>query len=173
LVTARAGSIAPTEEGLRWFCADRHLVLRSNAELRGLVDRSAARVTGALAALAALVFAIASLGIANTLMMNVQDQARQFGLLRALGLTRRQLFRAVLVQALLLGGASLVPGTAAGLLMTYLVRGFGAAAPVEFRVNGALTACCCGLAVVSALGASAIPACRVSRLPVTRLLQAR
>jgi putative ABC transport system permease protein len=174
LVSARRGASAAAEEKLRRCCADRHLVLKSNAELRALVDRSAARVTGALAALAMLVIAIAALGIANTLMMNVQDQARQFGLLRALGLTRRQLFRTVLVQALLLGGASLFPGTAVGLLTTFLVRGTGAAPlPSGLHVSGGLTACCCVLAVAVALAASIVPARRVSRLPVTRLLEAR
>ena len=92
----------------------RHLVLRSNADLRGMVDQLAARITGALERLAALVFVIAGLGIANTFVMIVRDQARQFGLLRALGLTRRQLRRVVLVQALLLAGGSLVPGRRRG-----------------------------------------------------------
>jgi putative ABC transport system permease protein len=172
LIIARAGSAASCAEGLRPFCAGRHLVLRSNADLRGMVDQLAARITGALGALAALVFVIAGLGIANTFVMIVRDQARQFGLLRALGLTRHQLRRVVLVQALLLAGGSLVPGAAAGLLMTYAVRGFGgSAAPPTFHVNGFLMAACCGLVLVVALLASFLPALRASRLAVVRLLQ--
>jgi putative ABC transport system permease protein len=174
LVNARPGAVTACEEGLRQFCADRHLVLRSNAELRGLVDQSAARVTGALGALAALVLVIAGLGIANTLVMNLRDQSRQFGLLRALGLTRRQLRGLILIQALLLGGGSLVPGAATGVLLTYAARRLGSAAvPGACHVNGFLLDACCGLAVVVALAASFLPAQQTSRLPVVRLLQPR
>jgi putative ABC transport system permease protein len=120
----------------------------------------------------ALVFVIAALGIANTLVTNVRDQSQQFGMLRALGLTRRQLRRVVLTQALLLGGASLAPGASAGLLVTYAVRRLGApAAPAAFHVNGFLMAACCSLVLVVALLASLLPARRASRLPVVRLLQ--
>jgi putative ABC transport system permease protein len=172
LVNAHPGSAESCGDGLRQFCAAHHLVLRSNAEMRRMVDQSAVRVTGALGALAALVFVIAGLGIANTMVTNVRDQSRQFGILRALGMTRCQLLRVVLTQALLLGGGSLVPGASAGLLMTYAARGLGGAVgPPSYCINGLLLVACCGLALAVAIVASLFPARWLSRLPMVRLLQ--
>jgi putative ABC transport system permease protein len=175
LVSALPGRARPVESALRRFCACRGVLLMSNAELRSLIDGAVARVTAALGALAALVALIASFGVANSLLMNVRDQSREFGLLRALGLTRGQLARVVLAEALFLGAASLVPGAAAGLALTGLIYRLGvttipAAGP---RASGGLVAACCGLTLAVALLASLPPARRAARLRILRLLADR
>jgi putative ABC transport system permease protein len=160
-------------QALHAFCDLRCLVMESNAELRATIDRSVRRITGALSALMALVFAIASLGIVNTLLMNVRDQQRHLGVLRALGLTCGQVRRAVLTQGLLLGGVSLGPGTAGGLALAYLIHRVGmagAGSPGVFRVDGVVLAGCCASAVIVALLASLPAARRAVRLPVARVL---
>ncbi|MCS7034761.1 MAG: FtsX-like permease family protein [Phycisphaerae bacterium] len=61
--------------------------------------------------------AVASLGVANTVMASVRTRRWQFGILRSVGLTRGQLLRLVLSEALLLGAAGVCLGLLAGAVM--------------------------------------------------------
>ncbi len=159
LVTAKPGSAAAGR--LRDFCTRRHLLLKSNAELHALVDRSAAGAAASIWALVALVFVIAALGVVNTLTMNFAEQAPQFALLRALGLKRGQLCRFVLAQAAWLGGASLLPGVLGGLALAIGIDRFGAAgAPGMLRPNPLPLLVCCALALAVPLVAAIMPAVR-------------
>ncbi len=164
------GRLAPALED---FCERRHLMLQSNAELRGLVEHLLGRATAALWALMALAFLVASLGIVNTLMMNVRDQARDFGVLRALGLTRGQLRRLVLAQGLVLGVLSLFPGAAVGVVLAYVINRGTAwlGPPLPFHLDGLILAGSCIAALAVALLASLVPARQAARLPVVRALQ--
>jgi putative ABC transport system permease protein len=169
LVTAGPGA-APA---LRALCEQRHLLLQSNAELRGLIEQMLARVTGMLWALMALSFVVAALGVVNTLTMNVHDQTREIGVLRALGLRRGQICHVVLTQAFLLGCISILPGAAAGLGLAYVINRSSAAwvgTTVAFHLDGAVLGGCCALAMALALLAALLPARRAARLPVTHSL---
>jgi putative ABC transport system permease protein len=61
--------------------------------------------------------AVAALGVTNTVMASVRSRQWQFGILRSIGVTRGQLVRLVLAEALLLG----LVGCALGLTMGYLM----------------------------------------------------
>src|SRR5262249_15306969 len=137
LVRARPGASDTLTASLRTFCARHGVLLQSNAELRRLVDGLLARATGGLWAPPALSFVLGSLGIANTLVLTVREQTRQIGVLRALGLTRGQVRRLVLAQALLLAGVGLVPGAAAGVGLARVLDGATAWAgpPAPFRID--------------------------------------
>ena len=167
LVSALPESRQAFVQPLRDFCGQQHLVFQSNEDLRGLIDDLLARVTGSLWALVALTFAVAALGVVNTLAMNVLEQARELGVLRSLGMTSRQARAVVLLQALLIGLASLVPGAAAGIGLAALINRttnvvFGQ--QIHFVVNLRLTCGClaAGLAI-TALAALA-PAAQAARL---------
>jgi putative ABC transport system permease protein len=173
LVSARPGGVPALGEALRDFCTRRHLLLQSNADLRDLIDAMVGRVTGVLWGLMALAFAVASLGVVNTLAMNVHDQTHEFGLLRALGLKRRQVGKVVVAQAVLLAGISLLPGALAGVGMAYAIHRAGAAwagPQAAFRIDALLVLGCCVLAVVMAILAAVVPARRAVRLPVAHAL---
>jgi putative ABC transport system permease protein len=62
--------------------------------------------------------AVAALGVTNTIMASVRTRRWQFGVLRSIGVTRSQLLRLVLAEAILLGLVACVLGTAAGLEMS-------------------------------------------------------
>ena len=66
-----------------------------------------------LLALAAIV--VAALGIVNTLSMDVWERVRELGVLRAAGMSRRQVWRMMLVEAGILGLIGAVVGSVAGL----------------------------------------------------------
>jgi putative ABC transport system permease protein len=158
---------------LRTFCRRRDLMLQSNAELREFIDLLFSRVTGTLWALMVLAFVLAALGIVNTLTMNVRDQARELGLLRALGLRTRQVRQVLLWQAALLAGLSLVPGIPVGIALAWLINQSSVCwggAPVAFQLDGPVIAGCAGLAFAIALLAAVVPARRATSLPITELL---
>jgi putative ABC transport system permease protein len=107
---------------LQGFCTERGLLYQSNADLIGAGRKMQEGVVGMTWMLLTLVFLIASLGAVNTLTMNVREQTREFGLLRAIAMTRRQLGRVVGTQALALGFLGLVPGVGLGLVIGYMMN---------------------------------------------------
>jgi putative ABC transport system permease protein len=62
--------------------------------------------------------AVASMGVTNTIMASIRSRRWQFGILRSIGVTRSQLLRLVLAEALLIGIVGCALGLAAGLLMS-------------------------------------------------------
>lgn len=110
---------------------------------------------------------IAMLGITNTLALSIVERTRELGLLRAIGMTRRQLRAAVRGEALLISVTGLLLGTALGaglsaVLVHSMARGGSLAVSVPPTGLGlvALTALVVG--VVAGLA----PARRAARLPV-------
>jgi putative ABC transport system permease protein len=87
---------------------------------RTWVDLQVDILTGAVVGLMAVAIVIALLGIANTLGLSVLERARENALLRAMGLTRRQLRRAMAAEGLLLSSVATVLGTAIGLLFAWV-----------------------------------------------------
>ena len=117
---------------------------------------------------------VAALGLANTLLISTFERRRDLGVLRAVGMLRRQLRRMVAVEALLIGALGVLLawglGTAIGLGMWALV-GAQLGVPLEpaFPLVGYAGAAILGL--VAALLASMYPARRAARLDVVEALQ--
>jgi putative ABC transport system permease protein len=173
LVSDRMGT-GSLASNLHDFCERHHLLLQSNADLRSLIEGMLSRVSGALWGLMALAFAVASLGIVNTLTMNVHDQTREFGVLRALGLKRGQVCKVVVAQAVLLASLSLLPGALAGTGMAYAINRASAAwtgSPTPFQMDFLLLFGACALAVVMAVLAALSPARQAVRLSVATAIQ--
>jgi putative ABC transport system permease protein len=173
-VASRPGQAAALGATLRRFCADEGLMLQTNAELLRMIDEAMYGVVGFLWVVIALMLVVASLGVVNTLMMNVLEQTRELGVLRAIGMKRGQVGRLVLAQALAVGVLSLVPGVALGILLTYLMNLASTALighPVPFRVEPPFLLGCAAVALAAALLAAWWPARRAARLQVIRALQ--
>ena len=97
-------------------------MLHSALDVRRMFDAAVAGVVGSLWGLLALGFVVAAFGIANTLAMNVLEQTREIALLRVVGMTRRQVRRTILVQAVIMGIIGLAGGAIAGLLTAYMIH---------------------------------------------------
>jgi putative ABC transport system permease protein len=69
---------------------------------------------------------VASLGVANTIMASIRSRRWQFGILRSIGVTRWQLLRIVLAEAVLLGMVGVAMGLLAGTEMAINARQSGA-----------------------------------------------
>ena len=112
---------------------------------------------------------VASLGIVNTLTMNVLERVREIGVLRAAGMTRRQVWRSVVVEAGITGLVGAMCGVVAGVLIGGLMvglsgGGWDAAAGVPWLAVGAAFV----LGVVLAMLAAAYPARLASGISIVR-----
>lgn len=137
----------------------------------GWIDNQTAQVNqllGLIYALLALSVVVALFGIVNTLTLSIQERIRELGLLRAVGATRKQVRRMVLLEAVitaLLGavlGAVLGFVLAAGVVAT--LDGFTVSVPIGQIVGLVLLAA--GLGVVAAIR----PARRAAKLDVLRAI---
>jgi putative ABC transport system permease protein len=93
------------------------LALEANPieRIQGAVAEALARVFGVFDALAFVAVIVAALGIVNTLTMGVLERVREIGVLRAIGMSRRQAMRMVVVEAAILGIVGVVLGAMTGL----------------------------------------------------------
>jgi putative ABC transport system permease protein len=174
LITARPGQVAALGALLKDYCARRSYILQSHADFREAFDRQIKGFLAFVWALLALVFVVASLGIVNTLTMNVLEQTRELGTLRAVGMKRGQMRKLILAQALALAATSLVPGAVGGIalaflmnLMTYPLTG----QPVAFHLDFWLVAGCFLVAVTIVVLAAHFPGRRAAGLQVIQALQ--
>jgi putative ABC transport system permease protein len=110
---------------------------------------------------------IAMLGITNTLALSILERTREIGLLRAVGMTRRQLRSAIRAEAILTSAVGLVVGMVLGVgfaavALTAGGHGLGAAVSVPVGVLAMVT----GIAAVVGLVAGILPARRAARMEV-------
>jgi putative ABC transport system permease protein len=117
---------------------------------------------------------IGTLGVVNTLTMNVMERTREIGGLRSLGMTRGQVIRMILSEALGLGTMGMIYGLGFGFLFAQVIinalnRGNGYDLSFSFNlmpfVSGALLAI--GISQLAALS----PARRASRLNIVEAIK--
>ena len=158
---------------LRQLAQQNGFALQSFSEWRASVDRTLNGIVGSLWAVIATGFIVAGFGVANTLTMSVLEQTREFGLLRVVGMTRRQVFRLVCGEAFLLGLLGVMLGGVAGISTAWVIHWcsdplMGRTVPFEIslaQVGGATIA---SLAV--ALAAAYFPARRACGLEMTEAI---
>lgn len=119
--------------------------------------------------------AVASLGVTNTIMAGIRTRRWQFGVMRSIGVTRSQLLRLVLAEAVLLGIVGCAMGLLAGFEMSLnasrfagIVVGYVPPMTIPWHLIGIGA----GVVVVVSIVASLWPAVSVSRMEPLALLQA-
>jgi putative ABC transport system permease protein len=141
--------------------------------VQGAVSDALDRVFGLFDALAIVAVLIAALGIVNTLAMDVVERVREIGILRAAGMTRRQVGQMVVVEAGIIGTVGAILGIAAGLLAAYLMIALSGTRTAPVLVIPWETL---GLALVLGIGLAMVaawyPAVLASRLPIVRAVRA-
>jgi putative ABC transport system permease protein len=141
--------------------------------VQGAVSEALGQVFGLFDALAVIAVIVAGLGIVNTLTMNVLERVREIGVLRAIGMTRRQVWRMVVVEAGVLGVVGAVLGCAVGLAAGFLMLGFVAAGGlgIPLQVPWATILLAAVFATAIAMLAAFEPARRASGISIVRAVQ--
>ncbi len=137
--------------------------------IQGAVGAALDRVFGLFDALALVAVIVAALGIINTLTMNVLERVREIGVLRAAGMTRRQVWRSVVVEAGLTGLVGGICGAATGIgLGMLMIVLAGGRTDLATGLPWAAIAVALALGVTLAMLAAAYPARLASRVSIVR-----
>jgi ABC-type antimicrobial peptide transport system permease subunit len=149
--------------------SDPLLVVNTIAAYKATLASRVNQILTLFGALLGLAVLIALLGISNTLSLSVIERTRESALMRALGLTRGQLRRMLLTEALLMAALAIVLG--AGLGVTFgvvMVHAFVQSTDGQGLLSIPYThiALYAAIAVCAALAAAALPARRAARTSV-------
>ena len=131
-------------------------------------------VVGGLWAVLVLGSVIAAFGLINTLAMNILEQTSEIGMLRVVAMTRWQIRRMILAQALIMGIIGIVPGVLTGIWIHYVIN--LTTMPVTghavlFKVYPWLMVGGTWFELLVVVIASMVPAERAARLNVSSTLQ--
>jgi putative ABC transport system permease protein len=131
-------------------------------------SRILALLTAALAGIAGISLTVAGVGIMNVMLVSVSERTREIGLLKAIGVTGRQVVAAFLVEAAILSTAGGVAGLGAAFGLTRLLRALFPSFPA--RAPAWAVAAAIGVSLAVGLLFGALPARRASRLdPIAAL----
>jgi putative ABC transport system permease protein len=110
---------------------------------------------------------IAMLGITNTLALSIVERTRELGLLRAVGMTRRQLRDTIRIEAVLVSAAGLVIGAGVGIALgVVFVRAMAQGGSLAVTIPPGGLGLVALTALVVGVVAGIAPARRAGRLPV-------
>ena len=130
-------------------------------------ERAIDRFLAVTVALLLLSEIIAVLGIVNTLALSVFERTRELGLLRSVGMSRRQMRRMIRAESVIIAFIGGTVGTGIGLFwgwaFTTALRSQGV---TEFRVPGVQIAGFVVLSMIAGVVAALAPAWRAARLDV-------
>ena len=139
-------------------------------ELKRSQEEQIGQLVGLIYALLSLAVVVSIFGIVNTLALSIHERTRELGMLRAVGMSRRQVRSIVRYEAVITALIGAILGTVLGVLFAALIsrpladEGFELAYPLFTLLVLLLLAALAG--VVAAIG----PARRASRLDVLEAL---
>ncbi len=95
-----------------------NLILESNQGIKQRIFRLMGQAFSMFDVLALIAVVVAALGVINTLTMNVMERTQEIGMLRGVGLTRRQVMAMVLSEAAVMGIISGLLGLVFGVILS-------------------------------------------------------
>jgi len=141
--------------------------LMTKTEFKGSMANRIDQILNLVYVLLAMALVIALFGIANTLALSVFERTREFGLLRAVGMSRSQVRSTVRWESVLIALLGTSLGTVIGLgFASSLVHAMDKQGFNTFTIPVQQLAIIVMLAAVAAVGAAALPARRAARLDV-------
>jgi putative ABC transport system permease protein len=115
-------------------------------------------------ALLALAVIVSLFGIVNTLVLSIAERVRELGLLRAIGMTRRQIKRVIRYEAIITALIGAVIGLALGLVLSVLVT--SAIDDFELTIPVVSLVALVVLTAIAGVFAAVLPARRAAKLDV-------
>lgn len=173
LVVVEPGQEQAVEGAIEALTADFPTVgVQDREEFRrqtaGQIDQFLAIIYGLLA----LAVVIALIGIANTLSLSIHERTREIGLLRAVGMSRRQVRSAVRWEAAIVALLGTLLGIGAGVVLGSAgIEALGAAGIDRTVIPVGQLAVIAVLGAVAGLAAAALPARRAARMNVLDALR--
>ena len=128
-------------------------------------------VLNILYALLALSVIVSLFGIVNTLVLTVFERTRELGMLRAIGMTRRQVRRMIRHESIVTALIGAALGIAVGIFLAALVTQALSSQGIVFAVPYVTLAVFVVVAIAAGVLAAILPARRASRLNVLEALQ--
>jgi putative ABC transport system permease protein len=157
-------------QGIRAALASQHPDAKALTNAQFIKDREnqVNQLLALIYALLALAIIVSLFGIVNTLVLSITERTRELGLLRAVGMSRRQVRRVIRYEAVItamIGGiVGLGVGVVLAVLITQAIDGFKLAIPVGQLIVVLI------LAGIAGVVAAVLPARRASRLDVLEAL---
>jgi ABC-type antimicrobial peptide transport system permease subunit len=121
--------------------------------------------------LLALSVIISLFGMINTLVLAVFERTRELGMLRAIGMSRRQTRRMIRHESIVTALIGAALGLPLGVLLAALTTRALGSLGIGFHLPGQQLAAFVVLAVAAGIGAAVLPARRAARLNVLQALQ--
>lgn len=162
------------EKELVKMCDDYGLIFQSHSDLIGIIRSKLNGAVGVLWGVLAMGSVIAAFGLINTLAMNILEQTREIGMLRVVAMTRSQVRKMILAQAIIMGLIGIVPGVFAGVWIAYIINLTTMPVTghdVKFQIYPWLLVGALAFELFVILIAAMIPAERAARLNLSRALQ--
>jgi putative ABC transport system permease protein len=148
-----------------------NLTLNDQAEYKEAREADINQLLGLIFALLGLAVIIAIFGIVNTLALSVLERTREIGLLRAVGMARRQVRRMIRYESVLISVIGATLGLAIGLLFGIsLVRALNDEGITELAFPVGLLVACLFISAAAGVLAALFPAWRAGRLNVLRAI---
>ncbi|MGQ0615940.1 MAG: ABC transporter permease [Acidimicrobiia bacterium] len=146
--------------------------LQDREEFRTTQSNSINQVLGLVYAMLALAIVISLMGIANTLSLSINERTRELGLLRAVGMARRQVRSSIRWESVIIALFGTLGGVFIGLFFSWALVQAASSEGVQYTLPfGGLI----GLVVAGAVAgilAAVRPARRAARLDILQAIQA-
>jgi len=123
--------------------------------------------------LVALSIVISGIGITNTLLMNIMERIRELGMMRAVGVTRRQVVRMVWLEGLGIGFGAALVGCLLGIMLIYVSSTFMEihSLTFEFGVSWTILLAIGLFGLLVSLVSSFVPASRAAKTELSEALR--
>jgi putative ABC transport system permease protein len=155
--------------GRKW-----NLVTISNAEFKGQMKQAIERTFAYTKAIELIALLVGLLGLLNTLLISVMERTREIGMLRAVGTTRSQISRTIMVEAILQGLFGAIVAIILGAYVGRLFVIYGLSANlgwiIEFHFPREAVVSTLFTGVIVAIIAGILPARKAARLNIVEAL---
>ncbi len=150
-------------------------------ELADFYNKTEALYKRQLGALQLIILVMLVLGVLSTVNMVIHERTGEFGTLQALGIRKREIFRMIVLENLLLGLTGALIGVAAGVALAWTLTAIGIPMPpppgsntgyvAAIRIVGSALALAAAIGVLAAVLASLLPARRATRTGILQALR--
>lgn len=123
--------------------------------------------------LVVLAIIVSGIGITNTLLINIMERVREIGMMRAVGVTRKQIIRMIMLEGFGMGLAATVIGSLFGILLIYMTSTFLEVSSLtfDFGVSWIILLLIIAFGIIISLISSFSPARRAAKTHLSEALR--